>query len=407
MKFLFVSVRYYPESYAITSLCEELVNQGHEVSVVTDKPHVGFGMILKQYQNIDEETINGVKVYRVKEHVRKKGIISLALNYLSIWTRYKKKIMKIDGDFDVVISHVMSPIFSMASANKYARKHHIPHIHYGVDLWPESMVFANMASHKSLLYKIMKHYSKDQYKKCQLIAFASPSTKTYFNDVLGLNIPFKHIYQPTITKSPSLDSIKHDYLMDDKYHILYCGATARMHRIDLLLHALASFSQRDKIVFDIVGSGSELSKLKQIVKDKHLTDIVNFHGHVLSDKTPLYYQNADILFLPLYYNCASSLMIPQKEIEYLMYGRPIFAMIQGDGKDILNNASVNNINSEQNIYGLITGLEKLVSLSKDTLEQIGNDNRNYYDNNQRLKVETIAKEIVDASEEVIKKYNAK
>ena len=60
MKILVVCQFYYPENFVITNICENLVKQGNDVTVLTGKPNYGYGYILPEYKNVKRETINGV-----------------------------------------------------------------------------------------------------------------------------------------------------------------------------------------------------------------------------------------------------------------------------------------------------------------------------------------------------------
>ena len=76
MKILVVCQYYYPEPVRITDICEELVKQGHSVTVLTDVPNYPMGNIYDEYKknkNKRIENINGVEVHRVFTIPRKKN----------------------------------------------------------------------------------------------------------------------------------------------------------------------------------------------------------------------------------------------------------------------------------------------------------------------------------------------
>lgn len=137
-----------------------LVKKGHDVTVITGKPNYGYGKILPDYKNKKYEVINNVKVYRINERPRKKGIISLIFNYFSLYFGTKRSLRKHGHGYDVVLSHVLSPILIATATVKFTRKHNIPHLHYGLDLWPESLITTNVTKRNSLLYKGFYKLSK-------------------------------------------------------------------------------------------------------------------------------------------------------------------------------------------------------------------------------------------------------
>ena len=63
MKILVVCQYYYPEPVRITDICEELVKNGHEVTILTDYPNYPMGNIYDGYRNKKhiDENVNGVK----------------------------------------------------------------------------------------------------------------------------------------------------------------------------------------------------------------------------------------------------------------------------------------------------------------------------------------------------------
>ena len=102
MKILIVCQFYYPENFVIYKFAEQFVKDGYEVHVLTGKPNYGYGYILPNYKNINEEVINGVNVHRVNLYPRKKGRLSIIRNYLSFWHLSKKWVRKCKMKFDYV-----------------------------------------------------------------------------------------------------------------------------------------------------------------------------------------------------------------------------------------------------------------------------------------------------------------
>ncbi len=398
MKILIVTARYYPETFSITNIAETFVKMGHDVTVLTGRPHYGKSKIYGGYEKKYYEVVNGVKIFRVKEHIRKKGKVSLMLNYLSIFCLYKRalkhKFKKFD--FDVVLSHVLSPIFTMRGLGKFCKSRKIPLIHYGLDLWPESMAATSSLKKDGFLFIILKKYCIRLYKQCNCICFSSPSAEVYFKDYLNIKLPFYHIYQPCLTAKPSENLIfNHTYLIDGKLHILYCGTIAKFHRLDLFICALSKCQFKENIIFDVVGSGSEFENIKNLVSTLNLKKQVIFHGRVNSQDTIKYYLAADLLYVPLIYNCSTSLLIPQKLIEYFMYGKPILGMIKGDGAELLKKASNLNIISAQNISSLSDSIDIIATTyNKSLLKQCGMDNRNFYDTKKEFSLSYVANQLI-------------
>ncbi|MCF0112863.1 MAG: glycosyltransferase, partial [Bacilli bacterium] len=199
MKILVVCQYYYPENFTVTPICESLAARGHDVLVVTGKPNYGYGRILEGYEKIREETLNGVRVRRVNLYPRKKSRISIIRNYLSFWRNSKRYVARLKEEFDVVYSMSLSPIISVSAANKYAKKHSIPHVLHCLDLWPESVLITHALRKNSLSYALLYRWSKSIYSKASKILLSSPSFADYFRDVLNIdNVPLVYTPQPPL-----------------------------------------------------------------------------------------------------------------------------------------------------------------------------------------------------------------
>ena len=396
MKLLIVTPRFLPESFSIGPIAETLFNKGHDITVLTGRPNYGQWKYYDGYEKYSKyEVINGVKVIRINEKLRKNNSISLFINYLDCRRKYKRALRKIKEDFDAVISIGLSPLVCLEYTGKFCKKRNIPNLMYGLDLWPESFVATSFTKKGSLLYKVIRRYSKKIYKQFDEIVYASPSACDYIKNALKINTKFNHIYQPCLTERPSsFDSVSHQYMKDDKLHILYCGTIAKFIHLDLIIDAISLCPNRDKVIFDVVGSGSDLDKMIKLVDEKKLNHVVKFHGRVTKEKTIDFYEKADVLFCPLYWNCETSNMIPQKLIEYFMYGRPILGMIKGDGAKLINSASNLNIVCNQNPMDIMNSIHALLSYSAERFIQCGKENYSFYSNNDRFKLNVVCDELL-------------
>ena len=112
MKILVVCQHYYPENFQITDICEEMVQRGHKVTVLTGIPNYPQGEIFKGYENGEHrhEVRNGVEIIRAKEIPRHKGLLHLGINYLSFCLFASLKALTLKRDYDVIDSYELSPI---------------------------------------------------------------------------------------------------------------------------------------------------------------------------------------------------------------------------------------------------------------------------------------------------------
>lgn len=404
MKILIVTARYYPEQFSITNIAETFAKKGHDVTVITGKPNYGYEEIISEYKKVKFETINGVKVYRIKEIVRKKSTISLVINYFSLYFGIKKAARKLRGDYDVLLSHVLSPILTATAILKFAKKHDLPHIHYGLDLWPESLIATNTTKRYSVLYKLVYKLSKKTYEKMDMITFSSPSAIDYFENVIKINksIPVRVVYQPYLSKSAIIENPTFN---KERTEVLYCGTIAKFHYLHLLIEAVKLIPDA-KVHLTIVGSGSELDRIKLMINEYKLNDRVSLVGRVSIEETVEYYKKADVLYLPLANNSRTSLLIPQKVLEYLKMSKPIIGMLQGDGKKILEDAE-GSVFVEENPESIKEGILKVANLTSKEKKEMGLKNSTYFKGREDFDLDNICNVLLDNITETIKIHKGK
>ena len=77
-------------------------------------------------------------------------------------------------------------------------------------------------------------------------------------------------------------------------HLLFVGRLASQKNLTFLIEAVSKMEQ--KVILDIVGDGEEKSKLKKIISDKKLKNVI-LHGKKTGKELIEFYKNADIFVL--------------------------------------------------------------------------------------------------------------
>ena len=395
MKILLISQYYYPERFSVTDFAEELVKQGHDVTVLTGKPNYGFKQILPEYKKVKYEEINGVKVHRVKLVPRKDGKMSIIRNYMSFHRNAKRFAKHLKDDFDVVLGVSLSPIISVSPALAYAKKHKVPAILYCQDLWPEAPVVTGMIRRNSIAYKILYKWSKSIYQRFDRIVISSPSFKEYFVKELQIEDKvFNVVNQPIISSNKELEPIKYQ----NKTNLVYAGNIGNMQMIDLLVKAMRFVKSYD-IKLHLLGTGSLLKQVqKQIINDG-LKDKVEYHGNLPIEEAEAYFKNADAMIVSLKNEGYVGRTIPNKAIQYLKYGRPILGIVQGDSKTLLENAK-GAVFAGENAKNIAENMDILSNMSNKEKDQLGFNNKKYFEEN--FKIEKLTQLLVNELESITK-----
>lgn len=392
MRILLVCQFYYPERFSVTDIAEQLVKNGHEVTVLTGKPNYGFHKILEEYKHVNYQELNGVVIHRVNIAPRKLSRMSVIRNYLSYYFKAKRKVCKLKKGFDLVLTISLSPVISIAPAIKYARRFKVPCVLYCEDLWPESTVVTGAVKKGSLLYKILYRWSVSLYKKCDKIVISSPSFKDYFvNELHITDKGFPTVYQPILHSIKDATPVEYKH----KHNIVYAGNLGKIQLIDELVSAMKLVKTPDTKLY-LMGMGSELESAKKRIKEEHLENVVEYVGALPIEKAEAYYFNADALIVSLKSGGTVGKTIPNKAIQYMKYGRPLLGIIKGDGRDLLAKAN-GTVFSEEDPKNIAKKIDELINLSDKEKTQMGLNNKHYFEDNLTSKklVQQLNQELMD------------
>ena len=387
MKILVVCQYYYPENFVITNICEKLVEQGNDVTVLTGKPNYGYGYILKEYKDINYEEIYGVKVHRVDVFPRQKTRLSIIKNYLSFWKNSKKWVRQTKEKFDIVYSMSLSPVTILSAGNLYKKLHNVKHVVHCVDLWPESVLVTHAVKEKSIFYKILYKWSKELYSKVDKVLIGSPSFEEYFKNVLKLNLPMEFVPQPSLLEKSDIEP----YKFDEGFNILYCGNLGTIQLIPEMVEAMKNVTD-PRIKLHVIGMGPLSDYLVKEIETNNLQDKIIYHGPIIAKKAVAYFKSADAFYVSLKDDGCVGKTIPNKLVMYMAFGKPVIGMINGDGKTAIENANCGEI-SLQNPLILAKILDKFATLSNEEKEKLGANAQAYHASNFSL--DFISKKIND------------
>ena len=141
MKILVISQYFYPENFRINTLCRELTDRGHQVTVMTAYPQYPGGVIFEGY-GFDipyEREWHGIRIHRVKTYPRGKTPFGLLRNTISYVLSGNRWVRRCEEKFDAVFVFEVSPVTVGLPAVAYKKKFGTPVFFNLQDLWPENV----------------------------------------------------------------------------------------------------------------------------------------------------------------------------------------------------------------------------------------------------------------------------
>lgn len=375
MKILVVCQYYYPEQFRINDICEQLVQDGHSVTVLTGLPNYPMGKILNEYRRgrKRKETINGVKVLRCFEIGRKSGVVGMALNYASYMLSASVKALFLKKDFDIIFVYQLSPVFMVLPGVVLKKRSSKPLYLYCCDIWPESLK-NYISDENSFIYKAVGKFSSYLYSQCDAIAVTSKPFIEYFNK--SHSIPIERItYNPQHAEDIYLGM---DFSSeDDVSDFVFMGNIGIAQDIDCILDAVEKIKDIPKFKVHFVGDGSYLETSKESVRQKGLDEIVVFHGRHPFEKMPDFYRLADACLLTLKDDNLVGLTMPSKLQGYMAAGKTVIGAINGAAQEVISESKCGVCVNASDSDALAEAMKDFIQ-NPDKYKKCGENGRSYF-----------------------------
>lgn len=348
MKILYISHYFYPEMGAASARVFELskywVENGHEVTVLTCFPNYPDGVIHYEYKGkfkklFMREQICGINVIRTATYpTHLRSFFRRGLNYISFFI---SSIMVVPflQSFDIIIA-TSPPLFPGLTGLFASRLKRIPLIFEVRDLWPEVITAVGAAGKNSLPYKTFDKIASVLYQKCDLIVTVTESFKDEI--VSGRTIPpekIKVVENAVDTDVFKTLSVEPDFIdqigLKDRFIVSYIGTIGYTHGVEVILRAAQEIRQKlPKLVFLLVGDGSDKARLEEL-KNKEGLDNVVFAGQQPKDKIPTYLNASDISLVLSSKQALLHKTIFAKVFEPMACGVPIIVGAEGETRKIV------------------------------------------------------------------------
>lgn len=379
MNILAVSQYYWPEPFNVSDICEELVQRGHSVTVLTGLPNYPEGEIYYGYEKGQrrEEIRNGVQIVRSWLWPRKTGPINRFLNYESFSRVASRIATRLNDDFDVVISFEISPVMSACPAIAYSSRFNKPLLLYVIDIWPECLVAGGIKK-DSLIYNHYKRVAAKIYSSADVLVVTSPSFRDYLADLIGSSV--KSIYLPQYAED--IFSNENNELPDgyeaNHINLTFAGNVGAAQSVKTIVQAASLLQAKSNIIFHVIGSGSELEHCKELAEGLNLSNII-FHGRKPLGQMPAYYQASDAMLATFSSTPILAYTLPRKIQSYMAAGRPVIGAVTGEAKKVIEEAKCGFCCETEDYKGLAEACDAFGKLSAQKRSQLGESAKAYYE----------------------------
>lgn len=389
-RILIFTNHFFPENFRVNDVAFELAKRNYQITVLTGIPNYPQGKFYDGYGIFKrrKEILENVTIIRIPLIPRgKSGLIRLSLNYISyafcltIYSLFLAFIKK----FDIVIVHHTSPIFLGIPAVIFKRMQKIKLIFWNLDLWPES-VTETTGLKLTLLVKILEKVVRIIYLNSDRILISSKQFKI---SLLNKGVDeYKISYFPNWAEDIFIknDVKKIDLssygIPSDNLKIMFAGNIGAAQDVENLAKAIEITSRHKiKISWVFIGEGRKSEWLKNEIRKLGLTDKVFFLGQHPIQHMPSFFASADIMLVTLKDSPIFRLTAPAKIQAYLASAKPILAMINGEGADIINEASCGLTCNAGDAVSLASNAVKFAQMNEEQRIQLGENAIMYYNKN--------------------------
>lgn len=352
----------------LADLVEELVEQGHFITVMTPSETRILGadreVISMNYNILRLGAMNAYNVSRLRRLLAEvTSPYFLAFNYF----RLKFEVIKYDGIIWYSPSIFLGPFISLLK-RKYECKAYL----ILRDIFPNWAY--NVAIIKSkLVYFFLKRVEINQYKIADTIGVQSNNDIFYLNNLFKRSSKDVHKLNnwltPRVNASCSID-LNSTPLRGRKI-IVYAGNMGPAQGMEYLFQLLKQMKKSQEIGFLFIGRGDCTAKLDTFIKENQIKNVLRFDEISPNELSGLYDQcHCGLISLDQRHVHNN---IPGKFLSYIGSGLPVFAILNEGNEliDLIKNYRVGDgyegsdlIELERRLVNFLYNFQKTVEFKK-------------------------------------------
>lgn len=311
----------YPYATMLKDVVESFVNKGASVWVYTSST----GDSRESAVRISWAKANKVNIKAVLlGGERQSSIIKKAINavYFGCWLLCNLSL----GKHDVVIVATTPPVIVATLVRFVSILKKFKVVYHCQDIHPEGL-FINQAIKSKALYTFLLWLDTSNIRNAwRVVVLSDEMKKTLMRrGINGENIRVINNFIFHEVK-PCESSSKDGQLgQKKKIRFVFAGSIGRFQNLELLLEAMASFRNDDRLEFVFLGDGPVKAKLIDYAKQNDLTHVF-FMPHVSIDKALEFLTSADVGVVSVSPG-VTKVAYPSKSMMYFSVGLPVLAVV--------------------------------------------------------------------------------
>jgi glycosyltransferase involved in cell wall biosynthesis len=394
-KVLVVSQYFWPENFRVNELVLELKKKGFDVEVLTSTPNYPSGKVFPDYlENPSKyKDYSGINVHRVSQFARGNNFVSLALNYFSfvISACFYCLFRLRNSNFDLIFGVQLSPIFSMLPAILCKQIMNAPLHLWVLDIWPDSLEGGGVTS--KVIISPLRNLCAWIYSSAHTIFISSKGFEVMLNQMGVVEPEFVYFpqwiesdYQSEASLGTTEDIEVRDLVSEwkDKVIFTFTGNIGDAQDFPSVLEGVKKSAYLKEFVILVVGDGRYKTELIKSIKVQGLENKVICLGQYPARYMPFFYHYSQYLLVSLKDLPVYGYTLPGKVQSYMSSGRPVIGMINGEARQVIDEAGCGFTVASGDHIGFGAMLDYCIKLDSDERGRIGSLGRSYANKNFRL-----------------------
>ena len=330
----------------MTRIWEE---EGHEITVLAGMVHYSTGKKRDRYKGkfiFKDQYSEKTTVLRchVSEAYNVNFLGRLWAYFSFVFSSIYAGLFKAKGKFDVILV-TSPPLFVGITAYLLSRIKRMPLVFEVRDLWPESAIDTGVLKNKFII-KLAYWFEAFIYRKAKLINVLTPAFREKLIKEKGVPAD-KVIFIPNAADFSISDKIlnsdfdreafRKKHGLNDKTVITYVGAHGVANHLIQVIETAEIIQGKNNVLFQLIGSGMQKQMLKEEAKKRGLTN-VKFVDSVPKTEVFKYILASDYGTSILKKVDTFKTIYSNKTFDYMACKRPIFMVIDGVSRDLVEDA---------------------------------------------------------------------
>ena len=366
-KILIVTEYFYPEEFKINEIAVSWKEKGYEVDVLTSVPTYPLGKVFDGYENkfYQKEIYEGINIYRVKATTGyKESLIKKLLKYFTFMFFGSIVSLFIGKKYDYVFGFNMAALTGMVPAIMMKKFYKKPVTFWAQDIWPDSVYAYGFKKTKFLSFFLDK-FVRFMYHNINSIAVSGKGfeekLKPYVKDDLAFN------YLPNWADDLDMSMEAYEFTKEKKVHFSFAGNIGKVQNLENIIKAFSGLDKeyQEKSQLNIIGDGSNLMNLQGMTSQKNIV----FHGKKPREEMAAYFKGSDFLIVSLVDEPIFSVTVPAKTQTYIAAKKPILAVINGDGAQLIQENNLGYTAAPDDIESIKNVFIKAIDADRETIDK--------------------------------------